>query len=104
MEQLPQFKVDGDLSLSVPVTAGFDKILHDFVWLTASQSGFPSDESTRIAGRISSLLQEHVGAIPDNGQPARLHLNLAHHPGRVTITATIAAISFSREEHFKVQG
>jgi hypothetical protein len=39
----------------------------------------------------------------DNGRPAQLQLTLTHHPGRVTITTTIAAINFSREEHFQVQ-
>jgi hypothetical protein len=103
MERVPQFKMDGDLSLSVPMAQGFDKILHDFVLLTASKSGFASEDSSRIADQISSLLREQMKGLLDNGRPAQLQLTLTHHPGRVTITTTIAAINFSREEHFQVQ-
>ena len=103
MERVSQFKMDGDLSLSVPMTQGFDKILHDFVLLAASRSGFASEDSSRMAGQVSSLLREQLKGLPDNGHPAQLQLTLTHHPGRVTITTTIAAINFSREEHFQVQ-
>ena len=103
MERVPQFKMDGDLSLSIPMTQGFDKILHDFVLLTASRSGFASEDSSRMAGQVSSLLREQMKGLPDNGRPAQLQLTLTHHPGRVTITTTIAAINFSRKEHFQVQ-
>ena len=103
MERVPQFKMDGDLSLSIPMTQGFEKILHDLVLLTASRSGFASEDSSRMAGQISSLLREQMKGLPDNGRPAQLQLTLTHHSGRVTITTTIAAINFSREEHFQVQ-
>ena len=103
MERVAQFKLDGDLSLSVPVAQGFEKILHDFVLLAASRSGFPNEDSNRVAGQISSLLREQMKKLPDNGQPPQLQLTLTHHPGRVTITTTIAAINFSNEEHFQVQ-
>jgi len=103
MERVPQFKMDGDLSLSVPMAQGFDKILHDFVLLTASKSGFAGEDSSRIADQISDLLREQMKGLVDNGRPAQLQLTLTHHPGRVTITTTIAAINFSREEHFQVQ-
>jgi hypothetical protein len=103
MERVPQFKMDGDLSLTVPMTQGFDKILHDFILLAASRSGFASEDSSHMADRIASLLRQNMGAIPNNGRPAQLQLTLAHHPGRVTITTTIAAINFSKEEHFQVQ-
>jgi len=102
MERVPQFKMDGGLSLSVPMTQGFDKILHDLVLLTASRSGFESEDSSRMAGKVASLLQEQMKGLPDNGCPAQLQLTLTHHPGRVTITTTIAAINFSREEQFQV--
>ena len=103
MEHVPQFKMDGDLSLSVPITQGFDKILHDFVLLAASRSGFASEESSRMAGQVAGLLVEQMRGLPDNGRPAQLQLTITHHPGSVTITTTIAAINFSREEHFQVQ-
>lgn len=103
MERVPQFKMDGDLSLTVPVMQGFDKILHDFILLAASRSGFASEDSSNMAERIASLLRQHLGTIPNNGHPAQLQLTLAHHPGRVTIKTTIAAINFSKEEHFHVQ-
>ncbi|MBM3802417.1 MAG: hypothetical protein FJW26_08940 [Acidimicrobiia bacterium] len=101
MERVPQFKLDGDLSLTVPLTQGFDKILHDFVLLTAERSGFASQESSRMAIRISSLMQERIGIFHGNGHPAQLQLTLTHHPGRLTITTTIAALNFSRQEHFQ---
>ena len=103
MERVSQFKMDGDLSLSVPMTQGFDKILHDFVLLAASRSGFASEDSSRMAGQVSSLLREQMKGLPDNGRPPQLQLTLTHHPGRITITTTIAAINFSKEEHFQVQ-
>ena len=103
MERVSQFKMDGDMTLSVPITQGFDKILHDFVLLAASRSGFASADSSRMAGTVSSLLREQMGTLPDNGRPAQLQLTLTHQPGRVTITTTIAATNFSREEHFQVQ-
>ena len=103
MERIPQFKMDGDLSLSVPMTQEFDKILHDFVLLTASRSGFTSEDASRMADQISSLLQEQMKGVPNNGGRAQLQLALTHHAGRVTITTTIAAINFSREEHFQAQ-
>jgi hypothetical protein len=103
MERVPQFKMDGDLSLTVPVTQGFDKILHDFILLTASRSGFASEDSSHMADRIAGLLRQHLGTIPNNGHPVQLQLSLAHHPGRVTIKTTIAAINFSKEEHFHVK-
>ena len=102
MERIPQFKMDGDLSLSVPMTQGFEKILHDLVLLTASRSGFASEDCRRMAGQVSSLLGEQMKGLPDNGRPAELQLTLSHHPGRITITATIAALNFSRKEHFQV--
>ena len=103
MERVPQFKMDGVLCLTVPMTQGFGKILHDLVLLTASRSGFESEDASRMAGKVASLLQEQMKGLPDNGRPAQLQLTLTHRPGRVTITTTIAAINFSREEHFQVQ-
>ncbi|MGH9427577.1 MAG: hypothetical protein ACRD2L_14895 [Terriglobia bacterium] len=103
MERVPQFKTDGDLSLTVPMTQGFEKILHDFVLLTTSRSGFADEDSSHMADRVASLLRQQMGALPDNGRPAQLQLTLTHRPGRVTITTTIAAINFSKEEHFQVQ-
>src|SRR2546426_10025234 len=103
MERIPQFKMDGDLGLSVPMTQGFDKILHDFVLLTASRSGFASEDSIRMADQVSNLLREQMKELLDDGRPAQLQLTLSHHPGRVTITTTIAAINFSRKVHFQVQ-
>jgi hypothetical protein len=102
MERVPQFKMDGDLSLSVPVAQGFDKILHDFVLLAASRSGFQSEDSSRMATKISGLLREQLKGLHDNGHPAQLQITLTHHPGRLTITSTIAATNFSSEEHFQV--
>ena len=103
MERVPQFKIDGDLSLSVPITQGFDKILHDFVLLTAARSGFASEDSNRMAVQVSGLLREQMKTVPDNGRPAQMQLSLTHHPGRVTITTSIPAINFRREDHFQVQ-
>ena len=102
MERVPQFKMDGDLSLSVPVAQGFDKILHDFVLLAASRSGFASEDSSRMASKVSALLREQLKGLLENGRPAQLQISLTHHPGRLTITSTIAATNFSREEHFQV--
>ena len=102
MERVPQFKMDGDLSLSVPVAEGFDKILHDFVLLAASRSGFASEDSSRMASNVSALLQEQLKGLLENGRPAQLQISLTHHPGRLTITSTIAATNFSREEHFQI--
>ena len=56
MERVPQFKIDGDLSLSLPVAQGFEKTLHDFVLLATSRSGFTTEDSSRVAGQSSSLL------------------------------------------------
>ena len=102
MEKVPQFKMEGDLSLSVPVAQGFDKILHDFVLLAASRSGFQTEDSSRMANKVSGLLREQLKGVLDNGHPAQLQITLTHHPGRLTITSTIAATNFSREEHFHV--
>ena len=102
MEKIPQFKMDGDLSLTVPVAQGFDKILHDFVLLAASRSGFPSEDSSQMANKVSGLLREQLKGLLQNGRPAQLQITLTHHPGRLTITSTIAATNFSREEHFHV--
>ncbi len=102
MERVPQFKMDGDLSLSVPVAQGFDKILHDFVLLAASRSGFASEDSSRMASKVSTLFQEQLKGLLENGRPAQLQISLTHHPGRLTITSTIAATNFSREEHFQI--
>src|SRR4026207_2315169 len=99
MERIPQFKMDGDLSLSVPMAQGFEKTLHDFVLLATSRSGFTSEEASRLANQISSLLREQMKGLPNNGRPAQLQLTLPHHAGHVTITTAIAAINFSREEH-----
>ena len=103
MERVPQFKMDGDVSLSVPVAQGFDKILHDFVLLAASRSGFASEDSSRMASRVSALLQEQLKGLLENGRAAELQVSLTHHPGRLTITSTIAATNFSKEEHFQVR-
>jgi len=103
MERVPQFKMDGDLSLSLPMAQGFEKILHDFVLLATSRSGFTTEDSSRMAEQFSSLLREQMKGLPDNGRPPQLQLTLTHHPGRITITTTIAAINFSKEEHFHVQ-
>ena len=102
MERVPQFKMDGELSLSVPVAQGFDKILHDFVLLAASRSGFASEDSSRMASKVSALLREQLKGLLENGRPAQLQISLTHHPGRLTITSTIAATNFSREEHFQI--
>ena len=102
MEKIPQFKMDGDLSLTVPVAQGFAKILHDFVLLAASRSGFQSEDSSQMANKVSGLLREQLNGLLQNGRPAQLQITLTHHPGRLTITSTIAATNFSREEHFQV--
>jgi hypothetical protein len=102
MERVPQFRMDGDLSLTVPVAQGFDKILHDFVLLAASRSGFQSEDSSQMANKVSGLLREQLKGLLQNGRPAQLQITLTHHPGRLTITSTIAATNFSREEHFQV--
>jgi hypothetical protein len=103
MECVPQFKMDGDLSLTIPVAQGFEKTLHDFVLLATSRSGFTNEDANRMAVQFSGLLREQMKGLPDNGHPPQLQLTLTHHPGRITITTTIAAINFSKEEHFQVQ-
>jgi hypothetical protein len=103
MENVSQFKLDGDVSLTVPLTEGFDKVLYDFVQMTVSKSGFEGDASTRIAGKISRLVLEKMEGVRKRRKRAHVVLLVAHGRGHVTIRTTIDELSFSKEEKFQVK-
>jgi hypothetical protein len=101
MDPMSQFKVDGDLSLTVPLSQGFEKVLYDFVQMTARKSGFEGDDPSRIAGQISDLIQEKMKKAEQTGQKAHVAVLVEHGRGYVTIRTTIHELSFSKEEKFQ---
>jgi hypothetical protein len=100
MDGVPQFKVDGDLNLTVPLRQGFEKLIYDLVHLTASKSGFGAQESRRIAASVSGLVTEKTKTTAGT---SHLQLFLAHGHGYVSIKTTIEDLNFTREERFQTR-
>lgn len=102
MDRVPQFKVDGDLNLIVPLKPGFEKVLYEFVHLAVSKSGFEAEDSRRIAASVSTLVVDKVHG-PPRGNPGHLQLSVAHRRGSVSIRTTIPELHYSREEKFQAR-
>ncbi len=102
MDRVPQFKVDGDLVLTVPLQPGFGKVLYEFVRLAVSKSGFDAEESKRIAASVSTLVVDKAQRAGKES-PGHLRLCVAHRRGSVSIKTTIQELHFSQEEKFQTQ-
>ena len=95
------FKIGGDLSLTVPLAQGFDRILHDFIQMAASKSGFESDESGRIAAQVSNLVRERILGAQKTGKPGQVKISMTHGHGHIRIKTTIQELGFEKEEKFQ---
>jgi len=103
MESVSQFKVDGDLSLTVPLAQGFDKILHDCIRMIVSKSGFEVENASRIASRITNLVLEKTRRAAPKAKKAHVEVFMSHGRGHVTIKTTIHELRFSKEETFQAK-
>jgi predicted naringenin-chalcone synthase len=103
MDSGSQFKVDGDLSLTVPLAQGFDKILHDCIRMIVSKSGFEAQSASQIASRITNLVLEKTRKAAQKAKKAHVEVFMSHGRGHVTIKTTIHELHFSKEETFQAK-
>ena len=101
MDRVSYFKLGGDLSLTVPLTQGFDRILHDFIQMVVSKSRFESDESGRIAARVSNLVREKIRGAQKTGKTGHAEISMTHGQGHIRIKTTIQELGFEKEEKFQ---
>jgi hypothetical protein len=104
MDPVSQFKMEGDVSLTVPLAHGFDKILHDYICMVVSKSGFEGEQASRIATQILKLVLEKAKGAAQKAKKAHVEIFLAHGRGHVTIRTTIHELHFSKEETFQAKG
>ena len=91
------FKANGDLTLKLPLALGFERLLHDFLRITVSKSGFTESESNRIAEKISESLRAKMVSNEDERQ---VEIALSHRPGKVTIRTRIEDLNIAEEQQF----
>lgn len=101
MDRVSQFRVDGDLSLKVPLDQGFEKVLYDFVEMTIAKSGFDGEDCDRIARQILGPIQEKMKGA--HRKKADVQVSLVHSPGQVIARTTIQELSFSKEQKFRAR-
>jgi len=100
MDEVNQFKQQGNVRLVVPLTQDFDKVLFDLVQITANKSGFDTSFSRRIAEEISQKVFRTIrpGASQHNHQ--QVEVSMSHSPGQIIIKAEIPGLGFSEEATF----
>ena len=99
MDTVSQFKMEGELSLKVPLRPGFEKCLCDFVLLALVKSGFTNDECDRIVNQVASPLFHNPH--PASGNSAAALISVAHGLGHATIKTRVQAFSLFTVEEFK---
>jgi len=102
MDDVTYFKEDGDVKLTVPLAQGFDKILFDFIQITASKSGFDGRASSQIAERVSKKIFEKFQIADESKNHQELKVSMSHRRGQLTIKTEIPGSGFSEEEQFKI--
>ena len=101
MDDLIPFKDGGDITLTVPLSPEFRRILQEFVRLTVIKSGFSGEDSGRIAERISSRAFRDLAMADGQANHQRIEILMAHRPGQITIKTAIPGLDISEEEEFK---
>ena len=101
MDELTPFKDGGDITLTVPLSPEFRRILQEFVRVTVIKSGFSGEDSGRIAERISSRAFRDLPLTGGEANHQRIELLMAHRPGQIIIKTAIPGLHFSEEEEFR---
>jgi hypothetical protein len=101
MDEVNQFKEQGNVKLAVPLAHGFEKILFDLVQITANKSGFDGSFSQRIAEEISQKVFCKVQTGTDHKNHQQVEVSMSHGPGQITIRTEIPGLSFKEEVQFK---
>ena len=101
MDDLTPFKDGGDISLTLPLSPEFRRILQEFVRATVIKSGFSGEDSGRIAEHISSRVFQILPLAEGQANHQKIELLMAHRPGQITIKTAIPGLDFSEEEEFK---
>jgi len=102
MDDVTQFKEEGDVKLTVPLAQGFDRILFDFIQITASKSGFDGPASNQIAERVSKKVFEKIEIGDEGRNHQEVEVSMSHRRGQITIKTEILALNFCEEEQFKI--
>lgn len=101
MDEVLQFKIVGDVRLTVPLAQGFDKILFDFVQMAATKSGFREEESDKIASKISQKAFSASRLMSGHGNHQQVEIFMSHRPGQIAVQINFPDSSFSEEELFE---
>jgi len=91
------FKADGDLTLRLPLSLRFEKLLRDFLRLTFSKSGFSENDSDRIAEKVVESLRAKVG---NSENEAPVEIRLSHRPGKIILRTKMENVSILEEQQF----
>jgi hypothetical protein len=101
MDEVNQFKKQGDVRLTVPLAQGFEKILFDLVQITANKSGFDELFSQRIAEEISQKVFHRIQTGTDHKNHREVEISMSHGPGQITVKTEVSGSNFSEEVQFK---
>jgi hypothetical protein len=102
MDEVNQFKEQGNVRLTVPLAEGFEKILFDLVQITANKSGFDGSFSHRIAKEISQKVFHRIHTGTDHQNHQEVEVSMSHSPGQMIVKAEVSGSNFSEEVRFKV--
>jgi hypothetical protein len=101
MDEVNQFKEQGNVRLTVPLAQGFEKILFDLVQITANKSGFDGSFSHRIAEEISQKVFHRIQTGTDHKNHQEVEISMSHGPGQITVKTEVFGSNFSEEVQFK---
>ena len=101
MDEVNQFKEQGNVKLAVPLAQGFEKILFDLVQMTANKSGFDGSFSQRIAEEISQKVFCKVQTGTDHKNHQQVEVSMSHGPGQMTVKTEVSGSNFSEKVQFK---
>jgi hypothetical protein len=101
MDEVNQFKEQGDVRLVVPLAPDFNKVLFDLVQITANKSGFDAAFSRRIAEEVSQKVFRTIQSGNSNRNHQQVEVSVSHRPGQLTIRTEIPSLSFNEEIKFR---
>ena len=101
MDEVNQFKEQGNVKLTVPLAPGFEKVLFDLVQITAIKSGFDGSFSRRIAEQVSQRIFHKVQAGVNQKNHQQVEVTMFHCPGEISVRSEISGSNFNEELQFK---
>ena len=100
MDEVNQFKEQGNVRLIVPLAPDFDKVLFDLVQITATKSGFDVPLSHHIAEQVSQRAFQAIQAGNNKRNHQQVEVSVSHSPGQLTIRTEIPSLRFNEEIKF----